>query len=148
MTDKELAKKVFHLMYDNDPFSKWLGIELIEIDKGFCKLKMKVRKEMLNGFNIMHGGISYSLADSAFAFASNSDGIMSVTVTSNMSYPNSVNINDTLIAEAKIISQSKKNNVLDVTICNQKDEIVGLFRGTAYRTSIHWLDKNKGNDEK
>ena len=148
MTDKELAKKVFHLMYDNDPFSKWLGIELVEIDKGFCKLRMKVRKEMLNGFNIMHGGISYSLADSAFAFASNSDGVMSVTVSSNMSYPNSVYIHDTLIAEAKIISQSKKNNVLDVTICNQKDEIVGLFRGTAYRTSIHWLDKNKGKDEK
>ena len=148
MTDKDLAKKVFHLMYDNDPFSKWLGIELLDIDKGFCKLKMKVRKEMLNGFNIMHGGISYSLADSAFAFASNSDGIMSVTVSSNMSYPSSVNIDDTLIAEAKIISQSKKNNVLDVTIYNQNDEIVGLFRGTAYRTSIHWLNKNKGNDEK
>ena len=69
MNSKELAEKVFHKMYDNDPFSKWLGIVCVKIDIGHCTLKMTVRKEMLNGFSIAHGGICYALADSALAFA-------------------------------------------------------------------------------
>ena len=73
-----LAKKVVDKMINGDAFSQWLGIEVLEITEGSCKLKMTVRKEMTNGFNIAHGGISYSLADSALAFAANSDGIQSV----------------------------------------------------------------------
>lgn len=61
-------------MLNHDSFSNWLGIELVEISEGYCRLKMKVRQEMTNGFNIAHGGIAYSLADSALAFASNSHG--------------------------------------------------------------------------
>ena len=141
MTDKELAEKVFHSMYDNDPFSKWLGIELVNIDKGTCELTMEVRPEMLNGFDIMHGGISYSLADSAFAFASNSYGQMAVTTNVNMQYPGAVNKGDILRAKAETVSITKKIATLDVEITNQNNKKVGLFRGTAYITSKSWFNQ-------
>ena len=68
------SEKIVDKMYQNDAFSQWLGIEVVEVKDGYCKLNMTVRKEMLNGFQIAHGGIAYSLADSALAFASNSHG--------------------------------------------------------------------------
>ena len=76
----DLAQKVVNKMLSGDSFSNWLGIEIIEISKGYCKLKMRVREEMTNGFGIAHGGIAFSLADSALAFAANSDGIQSLSV--------------------------------------------------------------------
>ena len=75
-----LAEKVVNKMIDSDSFSKWLGIEVLEITEGYCKLRMKVRKEMTNGFFIAHGGICYSLADSALAFAANSDGTQALSI--------------------------------------------------------------------
>lgn len=140
MTDQQIAEKVFHLMYDNDPFSKWLGIELISIERGYCKLKMTVRAEMLNGFAIMHGGVSYSLADSAFAFASNSYGKKAVSTSVIMQYPKATKEGDVLTAIAKTVSLSPKTAILDIEIFNQNKELVGLFRGTAYRTDKNWIE--------
>ena len=142
MTDQERAEKVFHLMYDNDPFSKWLGIELVEIDRGLCILKMTVRQEMLNGFDIMHGGISYSLADSAFAFASNSYGMKAVSSSVIMQYPKATKAGEVLSATAKTVSLSPKTAILDVDIRNEVGDLVGLFRGTAYRTTKDWITEN------
>jgi len=68
------ALKIANKMYEQDAFSQWLGIKIVNVSDGYCQLKMTVRKEMLNGFHIAHGGIAYSLADSALAFASNSNG--------------------------------------------------------------------------
>lgn len=76
----DLAEKVVNKMMDGDAFSKWLGIKVLEISKGYCQLQMQVRKEMTNGFFIAHGGICYSLADSALAFAANSDGTQSLSI--------------------------------------------------------------------
>lgn len=143
MTDYNIAKKVFHLMYDNDPFSQWLGIEPIEIERGTCTLQMTVRPEMLNGFNIMHGGISYSLADSAFAFASNSYGMKAVSSSVIMQYPKATKAGDILKAVAKTVSLSPKTAILDVEIFNQNGDLVGLFRGTAYRTNNNWIEDEK-----
>lgn len=143
MTDQQIAEKVFHLMYDNDPFSKWLGIELVSIERGHCKLQMTVRAEMLNGFNIMHGGVSYSLADSAFAFASNSYGKKAVSTSVIMQYPKATKEGDVLTATAKTVSLSPKTAILDIEVLNQNDELVGLFRGTAYRTSKEWIEGNE-----
>ena len=82
----DLAKKVVGKMISGDEFSKWLGIEVIEISKGFCKIQMKIRDEMTNGFKIAHGGISYSLADSCLAFSANSDGIQSLSLETSISF--------------------------------------------------------------
>lgn len=133
-----LADKVVHKMYDNDWFSQWLGIEILEINSGSCKLKMTVRKEMLNGFAIAHGGITYSLADSAFAFACNSHGRKSVSVETSISHTLALKEGDVIIATARELHVSNKIGVYQIDITNQDEKIVALFKGTCYRTSEQW----------
>jgi acyl-CoA thioesterase len=139
MTSTEIARAVIDKMYFNDPYSKWLGIERIDEGEGFCVLKMIVRPEMLNGFSIAHGGITYSLADSALAFASNSHGMMSVSVETSISHLSQVKEGDILIAKAKEIKRSKKIGLYEVHVYNQSDELVAHFKGTVYRTNENWL---------
>jgi acyl-CoA thioesterase len=125
-------------MYQNDAFSKWLGIELLEIGKGFCELKLTIRKEMTNGFDIAHGGITYSLADSALAFSSNSHGRKSVSVETSISHTKPCVVGDVITAKAVEKSISTKIAIYEITITNQNKDIVGLFKGTVYRTSKKW----------
>ena len=137
-----LAKRVVDKMINGDAFSQWLGIEVLEVSEGFCKLKMTVRDEMTNGFNIAHGGISYSLADSALAFASNSDGIQSLSVETSISHTKKVISGDSLFAETKEISKNEKSAVYNINIKNQNNIEIALFKGTVYRTSKKWFPKN------
>jgi acyl-CoA thioesterase len=132
------ASEIVDKMYLNDPFSLWLGIERMEERPGFCRLKMKLRKEMLNGFGIAHGGITYSLADSALAFAANGHGKMAVSVETSISHTESVKEDDELFATAIEKSKSNKIAIYEVEIKNQKGELVALFKGTVYRTSKDW----------
>jgi len=133
-----LAAKVVDKMYNNDPFSKWLGIERIKDGPGESVLRMTVRKEMLNGFNIAHGGITYSLADSALAFASNGHGRMSVSVETSISHTESLKEGDIITATAKEMSLSNKIGIYHIEITNQDSKMVALFKGTVYRTSKSW----------
>ena len=126
-------------MYDNDAFSQWLGIEVVEVKDGYCELKMTVRKEMLNGFQIAHGGIAYSLADSALAFASNSHGRKSLSVETSISHTVSVIEGDVLTAITEELSLSDKIGVYLITITNQDNQEVAYFKGTVYRTSKEWF---------
>ena len=134
-----LPEKVFRKMYDNDAFSQWLGIEVVEVKDGYCELKMTVRKEMLNGFQIAHGGIAYSLADSALAFASNSHGRKSLSVETSISHTMSVKEGDVLTAITEELSLSDKIGVYLITITNQDNQEVAYFKGTVYRTSKKWF---------
>ncbi len=133
-----LATRVIDKMYNNDPFSLWLGIERIAEGPGTCTLKMTVRKEMLNGFGIAHGGITYSFADSALAFACNSHGRKSVSVETSISHTKALKEGDILTAVATEESLSNKIGVYHVKVTDQDDTIVGLFKGTVYRTSKEW----------
>ena len=126
-------------MYDNDAFSQWLGIEVVDAKDGYCELKMPVRKEMLNGFQIAHGGIAYSLADSALAFASNSHGRKSLSVETSISHTVSVKEGDVLTAITEELSLSDKIGVYHITITNQDNQEVAYFKGTVYRTSKEWF---------
>lgn len=126
-------------MYDNDWFSQWLGIERVKIESGSCVLRMTIRKEMLNGFGIAHGGITYSLADSALAFASNSHGRMSVSVETSISHTEQLFEGDVITATAEEMSLSNKIAIYNITVKNQKNEIVALFKGTVYRTGKDWF---------
>jgi acyl-CoA thioesterase len=139
MTEKELAAKVVATMYENDWFSQWLGIKVEATGPGICKLSMQVRKEMLNGFAIAHGGITYSLADSALAFASNSHGRKSVSVETSISHTVSLKEGDLITAVAKEKSLSNKIAIYDIEITNVENKIVALFKGTVYRTSKDWF---------
>lgn len=126
-------------MFDGDAFSKWLGIEVVEVKEGFCELNLVVREEMTNGIKIAHGGITYSLADSALAFASNSHGRKSVSVETSISHTKQCLVGDVITAKAIEKSISNKIAIYEITITNQKDETVALFKGTVYRTSKDWL---------
>ena len=138
----ELARKVVEKMITGDAFSQLLGIEILEITKGYCKLKMIVRKEMTNGFDIAHGGISYSLADSALAFAANSDGIQSLSVETSIAHTKKVMSGDTLIAETQEISKNDKSAVYNINITNQDNIEVAHFKGKVYRTKREWFPNN------
>jgi len=128
--------QIVQKMMDNDAFSQWLGIEVEEIKEGYCRLTMTVRKEMLNGFHILHGGVTFALADSCFAFASNSRGQLSVSLQASISFPNTSKEGDVLIAESKELSLSRSSATFDIEIRNrQSNEVAGLFRGIAYRSS-------------
>ena len=137
------SEKIVDTMYQNDAFSQWLGIEVVEVKDGYCKLNMTVRKEMLNGFQIAHGGIAYSLADSALAFASNSHGRKSLSVETSISHTVSVKEGDSLIAVSNEISLSPKIGIYLISIKNQNEQEVALFKGTVYRTSKEWFSEHK-----
>lgn len=138
MTKKDLATKVTDKMFFNDPYSLWLGIERLEDDAGRSVLRMTVRREMLNGFGIAHGGITYSLADSALAFASNSHGRMAVSVETSISHTAQVLEGDVLTAYAEEENLSNKIANYRIVVKNQDDKVVALFKGIVYRTSKHW----------
>lgn len=136
--DKSLPSRVVDRMLNNDPFSKWLGIERIKDGAGMSVLCMTVRKEMLNGFDMAHGGITYSLADSALAFASNGHGIKSVSIETSISHTKSVKEGDVLTAIATEKNITTRIGVYEIEVKNQKLETVALFKGTVYRTGKEW----------
>src|SRR5436853_7929694 len=118
MKENELAEKIVGKMYDADRFSQWLGIERVLIEQGHCILKMKVREEMINGFGSAHGGIAFSFADSALAFASNAHGRLSVALDCSISFPVAVKVNDVLTCEAKELALTNKTATYLIEILN------------------------------
>ncbi len=135
---KKSASEIVSLMYNGDAFSQWLGIERVEDAPGRSVLKMTVRKEMTNGFGIAHGGITFSLADSALAFASNAHGRKSVSIECSINHVKQVNVGDELTAIATESSKSIKIAIYHIAITNQDEEEVALFKGMVYRTSKEW----------
>jgi acyl-CoA thioesterase len=125
-------------MFNNDSFSQWLGIERLQDGAGLSVLRMTVREEMLNGFAVAHGGITYSLADSALAFAANTHGIQSMSIETGISHTKMVVEGDILTATTKEISLTTRIGIYQIDIANQKNEIVALFKGTVYRTGKEW----------
>ena len=133
MEDKSPVSVVNHMMHQ-DAFSQWLGIDVIEIKEGYSKIKMMVRQEMINGFQVVHGGITFSLADSAFAFACNNRNNLSMALECSISFLKQVNVGDELTAEAKEIHNGKSTGVYSITVTNQNNQHVALFKGTCFRT--------------
>ena len=138
----DLAKKIVDKMMSGDAFSQWLGIEVLEITTGFCKLQLKVREDMTNGFDIAHGGITYSLADSCLAFAANADGMQAVSIETSISHTKKVVSGDILTATSKEINKSSKTALYYITITNQDNQEVAHFKGTVFRTGKEWFPKN------
>ena len=134
MNKQKLAVNVVEKMMADDAFSQWLGIEVANIKPGYAKLKMQVRAEMVNGFNVTHGGIIFSLADSALAFASNSYGRVAVAMENNISFTKKVIPGNILTATTEELSLGRRIAVYNISIANQDEEKVALFRGTVFRT--------------
>lgn len=131
------GEKIPQKMLSQDPYSTWLGIEIIECKIGHCKVAMTIRKEMLNSMGKAHGGISYSLADTAFGFAANTHGKYAVSIETSINHIEALNEGDYLVAESII---EKVNNKLGFNIIEVRceNELVALFKGVVYRTSKNW----------
>ncbi len=138
MTDEERAQQIVSKMYDNDPFSRWLGIERLRVEPGLCILRMAIRREMLNGFGIAHGGITFSLADSALAFASNSRGRHAVSIDTSISHIAPLREGDSITATAIEEQLGHRIGHYRVEVSNDAGEMVALFRGIVYRRSREW----------
>jgi acyl-CoA thioesterase len=136
-----LANKVVDRMMKDDLFSQWLGIVVIEVREGYSKIKMNVRDEMLNGLGIVHGGIAFSLADSAFAFACNNRDNLSVALDTSINFTKPVHVGDELVAEAREIHNGKSTGLYHITIFNQNQHAVAIFKGTCFRTGKSLLTR-------
>ena len=142
MDNNQLAKQSVDYLLENDLFSKWLGIEVIEIKEGYSKIKMTIRKEMINGFGIVHGGVTFSLADSAFAFACNNRNNLSVALDTSINFIKPVHVDDVLIAEAKELHNGKSTGLYQISITNQNAHLVAVFKGTCFRTGKKLFEEN------
>jgi acyl-CoA thioesterase len=129
------AKEVVTHMMQHDLFSQWLGIEVLDVKDGYSKIKMTVRKEMINGFGIVHGGIAFSLSDSAFAFACNNRNNLSVALDTAINFTKPMHVGDELTAEAKELHNGKSTGLYHITVTNQREHVVALFKGTCFRTN-------------
>ncbi len=138
MEASETARRVVARMMEQDAFSQWLGIDVVQVLPGACELRMTVRPEMNNGFRITHGGIAYCVADSALAFASNSHGIHAVSIETSVSHVKPVRSGDVLIAKAAEMSLGSRIGVYQVSVANQDGTVVALFKGTVFRTGKPW----------
>lgn len=131
------GNQIPYKMLSLDPFSQWLGIEILECEVGRCKVGLKIRSEMLNSMNKAHGGISYSLADTAFGFAANTHGKYAVSIETSINHIEALEEGDYLVAESVI---EKVNNKLGFNVIEVKrnEELVALFKGVVYRTQKEW----------
>ena len=133
------GKKIPYKMLSQDAFSTWMGIEILECEVGRVKIGMSIRKDMLNSMNYAHGGVSYTLADTAFGFTANTHGKYAVSIESSINHIEALEAGDYLVAECII---EKVNNKLGFNIIEVKrgDELVALFKGVVYRTQKDWED--------
>ncbi|TGE25501.1 hydroxyphenylacetyl-CoA thioesterase PaaI [Hymenobacter aquaticus] len=132
---KERAEAVKERMLRHDAFSQLLGLKVDEVGPGYCRLHFTVRPDMLNGFQALHGGVTFSAADSAFAFACNSHGRQSVGLTVTINYLEAGKLGDVITVEAREESLKHKVGVYAIRLTNQHGTLLALFKGTAYRTS-------------
>jgi acyl-CoA thioesterase len=128
------AERVVAAMMARDAFSQWLGIEVVTTKPDESVVRMTVRPEMVNGFGVAHGGIAYSLADSALAFAANTNGNITVAIDNGITYPAAVNVGDVLTAACTRDSTTRRLGFYRVDVTNQDGKVVATFKGTVYRT--------------
>lgn len=120
-------------MLNQDYFSQWLGIKLIEVREKYCLIEMPVKQDMINGLKTVHGGITFAFADSALAFSSNNTGDAAVALNCTINFTKAVRLGDTLTAESILVADTRKTAVYDISITNQHKVLVASFRGTVYK---------------
>jgi acyl-CoA thioesterase len=131
------GEKIPHKMLSLDPFSTWLGIEILECEIGSCKVGLTIRKDMLNSMGKAHGGISYSLADTAFGFAANTHGKYAVSIETSINHIEALEEGDYIYAES-VIEKVKNKLGFNIIEVKRGDELIALFKGVVYRTKKDW----------
>ena len=135
MQKVKAPEEILQIMLRHDKFSRWLGLEIDECKKGYCRLHYRVTEDMLNGFSYIHGGVLFSAADSAFAFACNSHGNLTVALDVSISFTRPAKAGDLLTVEAKEVFLGNRIGIYEVRTINEEGDLVALFKGTAYRTT-------------
>lgn len=125
-------------MMEADAMSQWLGIEVLESAPGVCRCRLNVRDDMVNGFGIAHGAITYALADSTLAFAVNAQGRHAVSVTSTIQHLAPVMLGDVIESQAIMRSAGQRVVHVDVEVTNQRGERVAWLTATGYKRSTSW----------
>jgi acyl-CoA thioesterase len=131
MTPREREKKSCKAMWINDHSSQWFGMQIMDVDEGSATLSLVVQKHHTNGHGMCHGGVTFTLADSAFAFACNSRNQATVAQHNSITYIAPANLGDTLIATASEVSLVGKSGIYDVTVSNQDGSVIAEFRGSS-----------------
>lgn len=139
MQADQLARKVVDKMMEHDAFSQWLGIRVLDIKEGYSKIQMTLREEMLNGFGVIHGGIAFSLADSAFAFACNNRNNLSMALDVSITFTKAGQPGDVFTAEAREIHNGRSTGLYLIEVTNQNHQPVAVFKGTCFRTGKELL---------
>ena len=124
-------------MLSQDAYSSWLGIEILSCEIGRVKVGMTIREEMLNSMDKAHGGISYSLADTAFGFTANTHGKYAVSIETSINHIEALHLGDYITAEATLDVQ-KTNIGFNIVEVKKGDTLVALFKGVVYRTNKNW----------
>ena len=133
MSDPQsVAEASARAMYGQDHASQALGMRILEVRPGYARLSMTVREDMVNGHKLCHGGLIFTLADSAFAFACNTYNSVTVASAANVEFLLPGRLGDELTATAEERSRSKRTGVYDVVVRNQQGESVALFRGRSH----------------
>lgn len=126
-------KQVAEYMLNQDEFSKWMDIQLIEVKENYCLIEMPIKKEMINGLKTVHGGITFSFADSALAFSSNNSGDAAVALNCIINFTKAGKEGDIFRAESVLVNSTRKTAIYDIKITNQNEELVAKFVGTVYK---------------
>lgn len=127
--NKTIAERAAAIMWAEDNASKWLGMELAEVTEGAAVLTLAVQPHHCNGHGILHGGVTFSLADSAFAFACNSRGQRTVAQSNTITYLAPGHAGDTITATAREVRLSGRSGIYDVTVTTQTGAVIAEFRG-------------------
>ena len=130
---QQRAERVVAGMLRDDAYSRWLGVEVLEIAPGRAVVRMMIRPEMCNGFGVCHGGVSFGFADTAFAFACNTQGNLAVSIENGMTYPAAIRPGEVVTATATESARSNRILYYNVHVTKADGTVVGLFRGTADR---------------
>ena len=134
MSDPQfVAEASARAMYEQDRASQSLGMRIVEVRPGYARLAMKVREDMVNGHQICHGGLIFTLADSAFAFACNTYDLVTVAAAGTIEFLLAGRLGDELTATAEERTRTKRTGVYDVSVHNQRGECVALFRGRSHQ---------------
>lgn len=126
-------RQVAEYMFDQDEFSQWMNIRMIDIKENYCLLEMPIRKEMINGLKTVHGGVTFAFADSALAFSSNNTGDAAVALNCIINFTKAGKEGDLFRAESILANNTRKTSVYDIKITNQNNELIAKFVGTVYK---------------
>lgn len=131
MEATERAKRSAEALWVGDRATPWVGMDLTHVDEGTATLTLKIREDHCNGHGIGHGGVTFMLADSAFAFACNSRNSVTVAQHNTISFLAPVRLGDTLTATAVEVTLKGRSGITDVTVTNQSGDTIALFRGAS-----------------